>query len=928
MFPLIHIRKRRVPKVGAPALPPLILVAVALAVIYAFWADTGHAEDNLLRNGLLSQGKDTPDYWTTRAWQTGPGFSTFNWNRAQGEVEISSIKPNDASWIQKVHLAPGWYHFTASMRTEDVPTGNTGAYISVLEDGIVSDFLNGTNNWHKLDFYLKVGAASADVEVACRLGGFASLNTGKAACRDFKAVKVDEPPADARRTYELDVIRGGGIPSPPPGADNSTLVVALLAAAIALLAGILISRRPARKGSRAHPPSPPSSESRVLGLDPLRAIEIALFAVSLLTYAYFYQAADHSTGARFDLIRSILERHTLWIEGYAGFNTADIVQLRSHVYSNKAPGGSYTGIPPWLLVTAFLRLFLRPRGAVYWALATYLTTVLSVSLVSAIIIVIAYRFALLLGASQGRAVAVALTLAFGTILFPYATEFTAEPIAAGCVIAAFYLLALPQVKETQWLPFASGLLAGWAVLCDYPTFLLACIVALYAVWRLGSPGKVGAFVLGALAVAALLLSYNYLAFGNPLFLSYEAYGLPGDRNWFPEQAVGFAGVTYPRARLLWKVLFDPQRGLFFCNPVLLLTIPALVYFWRRRNLRAEFMVVACSVVVFALFNASYGESIIYWGGGTATGPRHMLSAVPFMALALVFLPDGFGAIFAAAALLSAFAMLMATAVEPHLPYEYTNPLRDFVWPAYLRGDLAYNKSSYFGGRPIAGDSVAFNLGKVAALPGAVQLLPLAAIWMAAAFRILRLLGSQTESAGARGRLKTNFGVAFGSIILLFVPPIVGVLMGQSQGDQGLLGRYYEGFNPRGFPPHILRVDGKIDFDDIAQLGALPPPSTVIWSGELLAPVSGVYVFTIEVDDAGWLKIDGGSVIADPGEISKMHDSGSIYLASGSHSIEVGERNIWGGASMHLFWQPPGGVQQIVPAEFLRPRAYDRAVAKP
>src|SRR5216684_4770337 len=52
-----------------------------------------------------------------------------------GEVEISSLKPNDASWVQKLHLTPGWYHFTSSMRTEGVPTGNTGAYISILEDG-------------------------------------------------------------------------------------------------------------------------------------------------------------------------------------------------------------------------------------------------------------------------------------------------------------------------------------------------------------------------------------------------------------------------------------------------------------------------------------------------------------------------------------------------------------------------------------------------------------------------------------------------------------------------------------------------------------------------------------------------------------------------------------------------------------------------
>ena len=58
-------------------------------------------------------------------------------------------------------------------------------------------------------------------------------------------------------------------------------------------------------------------------------------------------------------------------------------------------------------------------------------------------------------------------------------------------------------------------------------------------------------------VAALLLAYNYLAFGHPLFLSYEAYMLPGNKEWFPEQSVGFAGVTYPKANVLWDILLDP-----------------------------------------------------------------------------------------------------------------------------------------------------------------------------------------------------------------------------------------------------------------------------------------------------------------------------------------------------------------------------------
>jgi hypothetical protein len=134
----------------------------------------------------------------------------------------------------------------------------------------------------------------------------------------------------------------------------------------------------------------------------------------------------------------------------------------------------------------------------------------------------------------------------------------------------------------------------------------------------------------------------------------------------------------------------------------------------------------------------------------------------------------------------------------------------------------------------------------------------------------------------------------------------------------LLGRYYGGLRPSGFPPHIQRVDPTITFASIEELGALPYPSFVVWTGRILAPATGLYHFAIDVDDAGWLKIDGRSVIDDPGEVSKYHDSGGIYLTAGAHPIEVGERNLVGGSSIRLTWQPPGGDEQVVPDRYLVP----------
>jgi hypothetical protein len=643
-----------------------------------------------------------------------------------------------------------------------------------------------------------------------------------------------------------------------------------------------------------------------------RRVEWILFAVAFLTFAYFYQAADQSTAARFDLMRSIIERHTLAIEGYAGFNTADIIQFGGHIYSVKAPGGALSGIAQWLVFSKLLAPLLASRAALYWALLTYLTIVFSTGLAIALMAVICFRFALVLGASEGRAASLAILLSFGTIVFPYATEMTGEPLAAASIFAAFYFLVTARDDSGFDLALLAGVLAGWGVLCDYPTILIAVALSIYTLFKLRWP-QILAFAAGAAAMALILLAYNKAAFGSPLFMSYEAYKLPGNTQ-FPEQAVGFVGLTYPKLYNLWKILIDPQRGLFFCNPLLLVSIPALIYFGRERRWRAEFAVTIFAIAGLILFNASFGESIVSWGGGTATGPRQIVAAIPFMVLALAFAPARWNYVIGALGLFSIFMMLMATSINPHFPYEYQNPVWNYAAPAYFRGDFAYNKDAYFGGGPIVGDSVAFNLGKLVGLPPALQLAPLAALWIGVALMLMRALTPSPRSAPMLG------AVAIAAAVF-FVPPMVGAIAATSglAGSHGLLGRYYEGLRPAGFPPHIVRIDPRLEFNDVAQLGGLPFPSCVIWSGAILMPRPGLYRFMIDVDDAGWLTIDGRDVIPDPGDVNKPHVEGAIYLDPGRHAIEVGERNLAGDAGLRLYWQPPGKPEPvIVPSRVLIP----------
>jgi hypothetical protein len=651
-----------------------------------------------------------------------------------------------------------------------------------------------------------------------------------------------------------------------------------------------------------------------------KRIENTLFYVSLFSFAYFYQASDQSTAARFDLIRSVLERRTLWIDGFCGYNTADIINIQNHYYSVKAPGTSLTGLLPWSLISWMVSIPLAAaHESLMWVILTYLTIVISISLPVALLVVVMYRFGKALGATPGRSAAIALLMAFATILFPYATEMTGEPVAAVCLMTSFYLV-FTAAKNPDYLRAGfAGFLAGWAVLGDFPSLLVAAAIGIYSLRKLPKWRHVFSFALGAAIVGGLLMLYNWGAFGGPFFMSYQGYKLPANQQ-FPEQAVGFVGLTYPRLNILWNVLIDPQRGLFLCNPVLLLVIPGLLFFWRSGK-HAEFYVVLEAILAFVLFNASFGESIVSWGGGTATGPRQVTPAMPFFALALIFLPPTYNYLMAGLAGLSTLYMLAAISTNPHFPYEYGNPVWQFALPHYFRGDFSFNRDTYFGGGAVFGDSVAFNLGKLMGLPGPLQLVPLWLGWTIAGTDLFDCLQiSRNRTQATLGALAVSLGIA-----ILFIPPLTAPLQQRLsvRARHGLLARYYIGNTPGETPPHLVRVDPIIDFDNVAELGATPFASSVLWTGTLIAPQSGQYHFSINADDVGWLTIDGKQLIRDVGNTANPMTNATVELSAGPHRILVGERNLAGDAGAHFYWQVPGSDQpELVPPEALIPDRYD------
>src|SRR6266853_4877288 len=127
-----------------------------------------------------------------------------------------------------------------------------------------------------------------------------------------------------------------------------------------------------------------------------------------------------------------------------------------------------------------------------------------------------------LGASASRAMAIALTFAFGTLAWHYSTAVFSEPVVALGLTAAFYWLRVYQRDaRRRWL-LAAGVATALTLLARWDSALLIVApLGVYAVYQLvrarrTSPLVAGLFAFGLPLAAALAVNlwYDWLRYGN------------------------------------------------------------------------------------------------------------------------------------------------------------------------------------------------------------------------------------------------------------------------------------------------------------------------------------------------------------------------------------------------------------------------------
>ena len=470
-----------------------------------------------------------------------------------------------------------------------------------------------------------------------------------------------------------------------------------------------------------------------------RKIAMLLGVVTFFSFIYFYEGGGWNQNSRFDLLRAIVERHTLQIDAYHE-NTQDKAHFRGHYYSDKAPGLVFLAVPFALAARPALGMLgvdpESPRGEIA---LSYVVSAGAVALPTALAGVCLFFLGLRFGGGSGAAFAT-LVMCLGTPMWAYASLFWAHALVGACLIFAFAAaLKVRQSKNARgdflW-GLVVGVAAGWATVTEYPAAPASAILAVWALSQAWSRGTVARWRvvlgvgLGAGICVIVLLSYLYAAFGT-LRPSYSYY----DANSFSfMQQQGYLGLTYPHPDRLLKIMFGCSRGLFFASPVLVAAPVGLWWLWKEKPYRSAAAAAVAIVAYYFLFNASF----YWWKAGLSFGPRYAGASIPFLCLGL---PAAWGRatlvwrrVLFAAALCSVLVALMVVATTSQLSMQDRCPLVRSVWPAFWSGQVALNRDSLLTVAEAGSNAehAAFNLGQLVGLRGLASLTPLFAMWGMAA----------------------------------------------------------------------------------------------------------------------------------------------------------------------------------------------------
>lgn len=504
----------------------------------------------------------------------------------------------------------------------------------------------------------------------------------------------------------------------------------------------------------------------------------------LLAIAYLWSFAYHppvnnpNENVRYYMTVAIVEHGTFAIdrvqERWGWVN--DKATRDGHVYSVKAPGTSYLGIPAYFLYATITHaLGDEPdRTTGLWVVRLFASILPLLAFA-----IVLHRFVARRVKNVWIADVTLLAVALGSNLYGYGMMFVSHATSAAAGFGAF--MAIRRIEEvvrsgrrpSGLLCFAAGVLAASVTMLEYPGFAATVPLMVYATWatrfwrRLPSRlDRVAWLSFGAALPTAAVLFFHWRAFGHPLTPGHRMLETEAFRDLATQGFFGSSGM--PSGQAVSSLLFSPECGLLPWTPFVALAPLGYAVLARSRGTR-----VAATVLLFVpMLSLLLISTMNNWRGGWTIGPRYLAIAVPFCAYAaavalgaierrsrellgptgrstsvLRVLPTvALHGVAAGLAYASVIASAVPSAWYAHIPEDFSHPLPQLF--AYL---LREGFAPYNAGRTWL------------ALEGTSGMIPLVATWIVAA-----AFASSASHAGERRSIARKLVIPI-AVVALAVP---------------------------------------------------------------------------------------------------------------------------------------------------------------
>ncbi|MFX1466111.1 MAG: hypothetical protein ACFFA5_06540 [Promethearchaeota archaeon] len=349
------------------------------------------------------------------------------------------------------------------------------------------------------------------------------------------------------------------------------------------------------------------------------------FVIYSISIAHYYSPDESSYWL---LTVSITDFHNLYVDQALEIYTPWKLESRmgigyynGHYYSTLPPGQSFIAIPFFLIGKGIWVLLYSLGINMSYISVTYVPMAMLSSMSAALTIVLFHNLLTELKFNDNSALLTSITLAFGTTSWIYAKTFFAQSLSMFLNFFVVYLIILNTKYEKTNGHFFAGIIMGIAVTVRFSNILISIPILIYFILKSQTVKAFILFIIGILPALSLLLLYNFLCFDNPFIMGYY-YDLLYDYT-----SISSVFSTNPFFGL-YGLLFSPGRGLFIYSPILILSIPGFLYFFKSNKEEATLFILSFCAIL--LFYSAY----TWWHAGLSFGPRFLTDILPCFVLPL------------------------------------------------------------------------------------------------------------------------------------------------------------------------------------------------------------------------------------------------------------------------------------------------------